>query len=168
MFRHIYHKSDHLDMITRYQKLGKCIPADPKFHCLSQFLSHPNPCNVESLAFCTIKYRHTWLRHEGRQRLLPTDSVLMLLFYQPNSFKDVCNVIYAPFLNLSCQKTMYKLVSKGTKGNDSFNEKEMHTRNVSAALFKSRMPSSACLSKLMNFLVNSPEQTSQKEMSGKE
>jgi hypothetical protein len=47
-------------------------------------------------------------------------------------------------------------------------KKKIHTSNVSAALFKSRMPSSACLSKLMNFLVNNPEQTSHKEMSGKE
>lgn len=32
----------------------------------------------------------------------------------------------------------------------------LSTSKVSAALFKSRIPSGACLSKLMNFFVNSP------------
>lgn len=32
----------------------------------------------------------------------------------------------------------------------------MITSKVSAALFRSRLPSSACLSKLMNFFVNNP------------
>lgn len=32
----------------------------------------------------------------------------------------------------------------------------MNTSKVSAALFRSRIPSSACLIKVMNFFVNSP------------
>jgi hypothetical protein len=41
------------------------------------------------------------------------------------------------------------------------NEEKSVTSSVSAALFKSKMPSGACLSKLMNFFVRSPEQGSE-------
>jgi hypothetical protein len=38
-----------------------------------------------------------------------TDFVLMNLFYQSNSFNDICNVIYVVFLNLCFQKPRRRL-----------------------------------------------------------
>ena len=39
--------------------------------------------------------------------LLPTDIVLKLLFYKPNPFKNISNVIYTPFLYLQNKFCMY-------------------------------------------------------------
>lgn len=87
--------------------------------------------------------------------LLPTNSVFYLLLNETYAFKDICYVIYPPLLHLIIKKLLISLywIQKFI-----YSAKKMITSNVSAALFRSRMPSSACLIKLINFFVKRPGQ----------
>jgi hypothetical protein len=101
------------------------------------------PLKVHDISMLHHNYRHKSVSREGGQYLLPTDSILQLLFYQTNSLKDICNVINAPFLNLNFHKSPRSLHqdSSGPISNTSLDEEKFHTSNLSAVLFKSRIPS---------------------------
>jgi hypothetical protein len=126
-------KDEHTEISTfrTERSLSKLVPDSSK------------PLKVHDISMLHHNYRHKSVSRGGGQYLLPTDSILQLLFYQTNSLKDICNVINAPFLNLNFHKSPRSLHqdSSGPISNTSLDEEKFHTSNLSAVLFKSRIPS---------------------------
>lgn len=164
IFRRNYQNCDNFK-VARTRKLQQYVPPKLKFRCLSQFLSHPNPCSVASLAFRII---NTGINSQKEDNDY-LQRILFLSFFSNSPIPSRTFVMsYMRRFLTCCQKPSVILYQQGPRYMLALmRREEIYTTNISATLFKSKMPSSACLSKLMNFLVNSPEQTLHRELSEK-
>ena len=138
------------------------------------------PCSSKSSDQWSIKPTSIWGRDNGKifqlslqfrvsyehfvitiKHILPLNSIFQFFLYQADPFQNICDVINPPLLYLELTIAGTSAWARGTK--EPIYKYVTVTSKVSAALFKSRTPSSACLIKFTNFFVRRPEPAQRKK-----